>query len=440
MQKCCTGCTGFCLSEIKSERSASLSADGDREPKGKRALKVVHITTTDYGGAYRAAANISAAMRKQGIESTLLVREKKGSENVVPAVTARGSLFLSKARNFLNLLVSRGDVVNDRFGYAVYKHPLVKEADIIVLHWVNSFVSYRGVERLLKLDKPLVWVMHDMWLFTGGCHYDGECGKYGEGCHDCPLMRHGKGLTHRLLERKRKMLSQGNPVAVGCSHWITECAKRSLILEGKQCVTIPNPVDTDIYRRQKPDETLSGGKEGEKKNILFGAMSVADERKGFDLLIKALDHLPREQYSLSVVGEADGKIFENMRFEYRLYGRIDSQEQMAELYNGADVYVIPSRQENLSNAVTEAMACGVPVVAFDVGGMPDMIEHRKNGFLARAYDCEELAEGIAFCAVNRDTLGGYACESVRKKFSYETIGVRYGCLCDALLKENGYGR
>lgn len=403
-------------------------------------MKVLHITTTDYGGAYRAAANISEAMRKQGMDSSLLVREKKCSEAIIPAVTARGSLFLSKTRNLFNLLVSHGNIVNDRFGYAIHKHPLVKEADIVVLHWVNSFVSYRGAEKLLESDKPIIWVMHDMWLFTGGCHYDGECGKYSEGCHDCPLMKRGKGLTHRLLKRKQKMLSQGKFTAVGCSHWITECAKKSLILKDKQCVCIPNPVDTDVYFRKKTDGTTPDVTAGKKKNILFGAMSVTDVRKGFDLLTKALAYLPKEQYILSVVGEADLKIFEDMKFEHRFYGRIDSQKRIAGIYNEADVYVIPSRQENLSNTVTEAMACGVPVVAFDIGGMSDMIEHKKNGYLAKAFDCEKLAEGIRFCVENKDTLGEYAPASIKQKFSYEYVGTQYKNLCDELLKENWHGR
>ena len=397
-------------------------------------MKVLHITTTDYGGAYRAAANISAAMGKQGIESSLLVREKSGGENVVPAVTTRWSLFLSKARNLLNLLASHGDVVNDRFGFAIHKHPLVKEADILVLHWVNSFVSYRSVERLLRSGKPLIWVMHDMWLFTGGCHYDQECGRYRETCRDCPLMKYRKNLACRLQKRKEKMLAQGKFVAVGCSLWITECAEQSVILKGKRCVTIPNPVDTEVYRKRTADKAALAGTTGEKKTILFGAMSVSDVRKGFDLLIKALDRLPKDQYILSVVGEADRKIFEDMKFEHRFYGRIDSQERMAEIYNGADVYVIPSRQENLSNSVTEAMACGVPVVAFDIGGMADMIEHKKNGYLAKAFDCEELAEGIVFCAENRDRLGEYAAASVKKKFSYENVGKKYERMISRLIK------
>lgn len=403
-------------------------------------MRVLHITTTDYGGAYRAAFNISEAMKKQGVESSLLVREKKGSENVVSAVNTIWALFFSKVRNFFNLKLSCGDVVNDRFGYAICKHPLVKETDVIVLHWVNSFVSYRGVESLLKLDKPIIWVMHDMWLFTGGCHYDKECGKYQEACRDCPLMKHRKGLPYRLQKRKRKMLTQGTFAAVGCSRWITECAEQSVILKGKRCITIANPVDTDVYCRRKPDETRPDKLTGKKKTILFGAMSVADVRKGFDLLIKALKCLSKEQYILSVVGEADQRILDGLDFEYRFYGRIDSQERLAEIYNEADVYVIPSRQENLSNAVTEAMACGVPVVAFDVGGMADMIEHQKNGYLAKAFDCEAFAKGIAFCVENRDTLGRYASESVRTKFSYETVGTQYRCLCEKLLKENGYGR
>lgn len=430
MRDCCMGFTGSCISEMENERSVLLFAGENHKSKGKSVLKVLHITTTDYGGAYRAAANISAAMRKQGIESSLLVRERSSGENVVPAVHTRGSLFFSKARNFMNLMISHGDVVNDRFGYALHRHPLVKEADIIILHWVNSFVSYSGVERLLKLDKPVIWVMHDMWLFTGGCHYDRECGQYREACRDCPLMKHRRNLTYRLQIRKKKMLSQGKFAAVGCSRWITECAKKSLILKDKQCVCIPNPVDTDIYNRKNREETSR-----KKKTILFGAMSVTDERKGLDLLIKAFHYLPKEQYVLSVVGEADQKIFEEMEFEYRFYGRIDAQERMAEIYNEADVYVIPSRQENLSNAVTEAMACGLPVVAFDVGGMADMIVHRENGYLAKAFDEADLAKGIEFCCANA-FLGVNAGEKVKNEFSYEIVGKKYEILLSRLLREN----
>ncbi len=386
-------------------------------------MKVVHITTTDYGGAYRAASNISIAMRKQGIESVLLVREKSGSESVVPAVNTRLALLRSKTRNFFNLLISHGDVVNDRFGYEIHRHFLVKEADVIVLHWVNSFVSYRGVERLLRSGKPVIWVLHDMWLMTGGCHYDKECGKYQGECRDCPLLRNRVSLTCRLQKRKKKMLAFGNFTAVGCSQWITECAGRSLILKEKHCVCIPNPVDTDIYYRKECDPILR-----RKKTILFGAMSLLDKRKGFDLLIKALGYLPREEYALCIVGEADGKVFEELEFEYRFYGRIDSQERMAEVYNEADVYVIPSRQENLSNAVTEAMACGVPVVAFDVGGMSDMIIHQENGYLAKAFDDKEFSEGILYCVRHGETLSSNAQKAIKDRFSMDVIGRRYNQL------------
>lgn len=384
-------------------------------------MKAVHITTTDFGGAYRAASNISEAMKRQGIESSLLVRERSGQEAVIPAVKTTGSLFFSKLRNFINLQLSYGDVVNDRLGYAIHRHPLVREADIIVLHWVNSFVSYKGVERLLGLGKPVIWVMHDMWLFTGGCHYDKECGKYKEECTKCPLMKGSRGgLTRRLQNRKKKMLLHGNFTVVGCSRWITECAKKSRILGQKRCVCIPNPVDTNIFRRQAEKQT-----EKKKKTILFGAMILADERKGLDLLIKALANLPREQFTLSIVGEAERRIFEELEFEYHFYGKIDTQEHMAEIYNQADVFVIPSRQENLSNAVTEAMACGVPVVAFDIGGMSDMIVHQENGYLAQAFDCNALADGIVFCVQHRDRLSAKAEETATEKFSMKAVGCQY---------------
>lgn len=391
-------------------------------------MKVVHITTTDYGGAYRAASNISIAMRKQGIESVLLVREKSGSESVVPAIDTRLALLRSKMRNFFNLLISHGDVVNDRFGYEIHRHFLVKEADVIVLHWVNSFVSYRGVERLLRSGKPVIWVLHDMWLMTGGCHYDKECGKYQGECRDCPLLRNRVSLTCRLQKRKKKMLAFGNFTAVGCSQWITECAGKSLILNGKRCLCIQNPVNTEIYQTKCRRRESQG-----KKRVLFGAMSLRDERKGLDLLIKAFGYLPKEQYTLLVVGEAERQVLEGLEFEYRFWGRVESQEQMAEIYNMADVYVIPSRQENLSNAVTEAMACGVPVAAFDIGGMADMIVHHENGYLASAFEEKDLAVGIVYCIEHGERLGKNAREWVEIHNSYDVIGVQYRKLLEDLI-------
>lgn len=383
-------------------------------------MKVLHITTTDFGGAFRAAYNICEAMKRQGIESSLLVRESRGKEDVISATKSPMSLLLSKTRNFINLKLSEGDVINDRLGYPFYRHPLVKEADIIVLHWVNSFISYRGVEKLLATGKPIIWVMHDMWLFTGGCHYDGECGQYEEECRECPLLSGRKNFTKRLLERKRKMLSSGNFAVVGCSEWITQCAKRSTILRTKQCVCIPNPVDTKIYFKKERERSLS-----DQKVILFGAMILADQRKGLDLLMEAFQYLPSNQYVLHIVGEADQNLFYDMEFEYHFWGRIDSQDKMADIYNQADVYVIPSRQENLSNSVTEAMACGVPVAAFDIGGMCDMIKHRENGYLAEPFDCKELAQGIQYCINHHDTLSEKAREMVQNKFSMEVVGTQY---------------
>jgi len=150
-------------------------------------MNVVHIVTTDYGGAYRAAQRINDSMQSVGVSSAVLVREKTNPDsNVICAIDNPFRLLLSKTKNYMNLKASKGEVITDLFGTDITRHPLVKKADVVILHWVNSFVSYDTVQKLLEKGKPIVWVMHDMWPFTGGCHCDFYCGKYKIGCGKCP--------------------------------------------------------------------------------------------------------------------------------------------------------------------------------------------------------------------------------------------------------------
>lgn len=388
-------------------------------------MKVLHITTTDYGGAYRAAKNINDSLIQLGVDSGLLVREKKSMEAVDAAIQTLGALFVSKTRNFVNLLLSDGDIVNDFLGYPILKDSRVQEADVIVLHWVNSFLSYRGVKELLLSGKPMIWVMHDMWLFTGGCHYDRECGKYETDCSLCPNAAHKRKTPERLLLKKKDMLANGKFVAVGCSNWITECAKKSRILEGKTCIQVSNPVDTDVYRpldnRMELREAYGIGKE--EKVILFGAMIPGDYRKGLDLLVDALKYLQDTNVVLCIVGKQNQVVSETHRMI--MLGHVDSREKMCEAYNIADVMVVPSRQENLSNAVLEAMACGTPVAAFAIGGMSDMILHGQNGYMAQAFDEQDLANGIQLCCENREMWGTNARQETIDRFSYQVVGEKY---------------
>ena len=206
-------------------------------------MKVLHITTIDTGGAYKAAYRLHKSLQLQGVESEILVRTKLNPESEVEeAFRNPVGAFVSKGKNAINMLFSKGEITFDRFGTDLSKHPLVREASILVLHWINSFLSYKDIEKLGQLGKPMIWIMHDMWLFTGGCHVDGYCGKYNRGCGNCPLIPGEKeaDLSRRNFILKTELLRKLNVTVIGPSKWIVAQAGRSGILQGKKIIHIAN--------------------------------------------------------------------------------------------------------------------------------------------------------------------------------------------------------
>ena len=278
-------------------------------------MKVVHISTTDYGGAYKAAARISESMNICGIDSEVLIRTKKYRETVgIEIFTNLFQKIYSKAKNLLNLLMSRREVISDYIGTDITGHPLVKEADVVILHWVNSFVSYGIVEKLQKLDKPVLWVMHDMWLFTGGCHVDQYCGGYEHQCGNCPLIRSKRqnDVSRKNFLRKIKMFNQSEIVLVGPSSWILSEASKSKITCNLRMLRIPNPINTEIYRpisNSKELKSKYGISEG-KKIILYGAVNATGDRnKGYFYLLEALKRIDRNKYTVVIFGNKDRDSF-----------------------------------------------------------------------------------------------------------------------------------
>ncbi|MCR4807640.1 MAG: glycosyltransferase [Lachnospiraceae bacterium] len=377
-------------------------------------MKVVHLSTTDYGGAYIAAERISESMKKTGIDSKILVRTKTKDTACSEYFNNPLQRFVSKAGNVFNLVLSKRLFTTDAFGTDVSRDPRIKEADVIVLHWVNSFLSYTSVRRLLRSGKPVIWVMHDMWPFTEGWHYEPMDGARSSLIGTCNL------------KAKIRMFKEGNITMVGPSRWITGCASKSPVLEGKNIVNIPNPIDTDQFiRRDKKELRAKYSLPSDKHIILFGAVNINNKRKGFDLLLDALKGLDPSRYILCTFGGKEAPAVLPPAFECRDLGFINSRDTMIDIYSMADVYVIPSRQENLSNSILEAMSCSLPVVAFDIGGMPDMIKPGENGYLARPFDHDDLARGIEECTDRMDEYGRDCRKYMLDEFSLEHIGRRY---------------
>lgn len=402
-------------------------------------MKVLHITTIDTGGAYKAVSRLHESMMNQGIASKVIVRTKLHDDSRVTEVNAGfWKKNISRGKNVINQMFKKGEMHGDRFGTDLSHNKYVQEADIIILHWINSFLSLSNIAALCELGKPVIWVLHDMWIFTGGCHCDRYCGRYEQFCGYCPLLSSSrlKDITYYNYCRKLKVFQNVSMTVVGPSRWITDCAGKSQILQQKRILRIPNTLNTKLYMplhnkvklRQKY-HILS-----DKKLILFGAsgQGTEDLMKGFSYLLKAIQQLSAQEYALAVFGNTGKNITALKEFDIYELGYIEDEKELCEIYNLADVFVNPSLQESFGFTVCEAMACGVPVTAFAIGGIKDQVTHRENGYLAEYQNADDLASGIVYCAQHSAELGEKAHVSAQK-YSYENIGRKYQKICDDLL-------
>lgn len=394
-------------------------------------MKVLHVTTIDVGGAYKAALRLHEGLMRLGVQSGILLRTKRNKENAGEEVFSNKlSAIISKAKNAWNLIWADGEITRDVLGTDISRNTQVQEADVIILHWINSFLTVRELKQLAALQKPILWFLHDMWPFTGGCHYDGYCGSYENGCGNCPFVsrRGDNDISRRNFADKEALMRCMDAVIAGPSSWIVECAKNSGIFAGKKVIYLPNMLDTEVFFPIEDKAYLRRkyGIENGRKVILFGAADAGTENKtkGFSFLCEALEKLPRDKYQLAVFGNAGGNLNLPVGFDVTLLGFISEEQRLAEIYNLADVLVNPSKQEAFGYTACEAMACGTPVTAFPVGGLKEQIVHLENGYLAEFQSAEDIARGIIYCAENRECLGVQARKGALR-YSYKSAAPEY---------------
>lgn len=333
-------------------------------------------------------------------------------------------------------------------GLDISSFPLVKEADIVHLHWINNgFLSLKGIRKLKKLHKPIVWTMHDMWAMTGGCHHSRECENYQKQCGNCFYLRNPSesDVSSVVHEKKEKTYNDLNLTFIACSNWLAARARKSSLLGNKRIEVIPNPINTDVYKpNNKAEAKAKFGLDNDTLCISFVAANVSDVRKGFEYLRVALWKLKVKQpdwskrIKLLVMGEAKTDVNLDLPFEYTFTGYLNDEERIIDFYNASDVFVLPSLEENLPNTIMEALSCGVPSVAFEVGGIPDLIQHMHNGYLADYESVDDLAEGINY--ILKETQAGQRLqENARNKavenYSYPVVAQKVTQLYQSLLNK-----
>ncbi len=410
-------------------------------------MLVQHVSISDIkGGAARAAYRIHGSLRDCKVESRMLVLYKKSQSNSVQSLNP----LPLKVR--FQRFIHRG-ILKYRLRHWHTENPILhsfgitdlglkevlneSEAEIIHLHWINDMIS---VENIGELRKPIVWTLHDMWPYCGAEHYtsDHPNARFIEGylSDNRPFSEQGPDMNRMVWERKKAAWSNMNMVLVAPSRWMAQCIQRSKLFQKYPVHIIPYPLDMENtwhpVNQSKARRKL--GLPPDKKIILAGAQGGVDSwYKGGDLLVDALIKLSRHSsvppFEVAVFGELN-LLKDPIEWPCAVHylGQIDSDELLSQAYSAADVMVVPSRQDNLPQTGIEAQACGTPVVAFAVGGLIDIVEHKKTGWLAPPFDTDQLAEGLLWLLSDkklRDAVGLIARERAGQLYSPEVVAGQY---------------
>ena len=407
-------------------------------------MKVIHISYKDaQEGAAIAVDRLCRALIAHGLSSSILV-QKKVSDSPYSTSISDNTLkkFLSFVRIGADLCINNLLVTNRLtyhtlpfVGTDIARQKEIIEADIIHLHWINrGFLCLHSIEKLLSLNKIIIFTLHDSWAFTGGCHMPGQCTEYVAKCDNCSNVVSSK-LSRYFLSRKVKIFSKPNFFVTAPSSWIAKKASKSAVFKDKVIYKIPNCVDTTVF---KPLEKAACRQvfnlPSDRKIVLFNITN--DVRKGIEFTRYVISQLVEMEPDLLFVGfgasNAEHTVFADLPVV--AVGKIYDNYSMAALYNACDVMLAPALEEPFGQTYIEAMACGTPCVAFNCTGPRDIIDHKINGFLATELDKAELVEGIYCCLMNRVEFGLDAVDKVRKQFSFEHVARMFTELYEQLLK------
>jgi glycosyltransferase involved in cell wall biosynthesis len=285
--------------------------------------------------------------------------------------------------------------------FDIPNHQFYQKADILNFHNLHTgYFNYLAISKLTKL-KPAVFTLHDMWSFTGHCAYSYDCNRWQHGCGACPYPDTYPKIdldnTHLEWKLKNWVYSKSNLTIVTISKWLTEQAQKSM-LNRFSIHHIPNGIDTEAYQplaKEKCRYVL--GIHPNQKVLMFGAASLKDDRKGSDLLIKALQHLPislKSEILLLTLGDGGEKIAELVGIPTLSLGYVNSDRLKSIAFSASDLFVFPTRADNLPLVLQESMACGTPMVSFDIGGVPDLVRPNITGYLAQPENTQDLCNGI----------------------------------------------
>jgi len=376
-------------------------------------MNIVIVNTEESsGGAARAAFRLHKGLRRTGQASSMFVERSSNPDDHVKVFILPKNPIARLRRLFRQTQITRSfsrykktdpdnSIVfsDDRSRYGTSVLNQLPDCDIINLHWVAEFIDYTSFFLNISKQTKIVWTLHDMNPFTGGCHYDNGCFGYLNQCGACPQLgsENPNDLSRKIWLRKKSIFDRIQPERlqiVTPSAWLAREAGRSMLLNRFPITTIPNGLDTDAFApRDKKAIRQALGISLSEKVVLFVAHDINDPRKGIKFFAAALEGLKKQRHMTLISIGKNCPEFEDQVKHIHL-GNIESDLLLSLIYSAADVFVIPSLQDNLPNTVMESMACGTPVVGFHVGGIPDMVRNDITGLLVPSEDVSALQDAI----------------------------------------------
>ena len=418
-------------------------------------MNILHINTSDDGGAAQAAKRLHLGLLRKNVNSEFLClienKEKfegrkvfsKEKHSVADRVLYRLKLKKTSRERRKVILEGRSakfDIFTlPESDYDIMSSGAYKNADIIHLHWVAMFLDYTSFFR--KNRKPIVWTFHDLNAFTGGCHYTSHCTKFELDCNNCHqlLGTKNQNYSNQVLENKLEAIKKNaNLNIVSPSKWLSELSERSSVMKNQKHCVIQNGLDSSVFTIKNKEEAREVlGLPQNKKIILFVSQFLTSERKGFQYLVDAIKLIEDKSIFLCSVG-AKVEAIEGVENHINL-GTIKEEEKMSWVYSAADVFVIPSLEDNLPNTIVESLMCGTPVVGFTIGGIKEMIVNDVNGYLCEEISGKSLMEGI-LKTLNKKSK--FEREEVRahasKKYDVNIMSQRYLELYEDILEKNNF--
>jgi glycosyltransferase involved in cell wall biosynthesis/4-hydroxybenzoate polyprenyltransferase len=380
-------------------------------------MNVVHINASDRnGGAARACYRLHQLLLRQGVNSHLLVQQKSSIDPTIELIgsSVRDTESLQNIDLVQRVFAAhnRTDISNTHFSVSLVgsdfdHHPAIETADIIHLHWVASMLTPADIRRLIALGKPVVWTLHDLRPLTGGCHFTAGCTKFQNSCAECPQLRDDPfGLPAAALQDQIELINTTNLTIIAPSRWMAEQAGLSALLRDKARIEfIPNGIDANIFApHSRAEARVALGLTPDEIYILCGADHTEEKRKGFESLARVLNEVIQDPRFVSAgarllwVGDPPASRAYNDIPLIQL-GRIPQEKQMALAFAASDLFVLPSLEDNLPNMLLEALSCGTPVVAYAVGGIPEVLHGEVNGRLVPVADERKFAEAL-LCLVD----------------------------------------